>query len=57
MLQGTTYLDAKHDTIDESSDEILSTTTYTKAGMGQKEGRHSALEEKWTHLVGECIYA
>jgi hypothetical protein len=50
-------LDAKHDTIDESSDEILSTTTYTKAGMGQKEGRHSALEEKWTHLVGECIYA
>jgi hypothetical protein len=43
--------------MDESSDEILSTTTYRKAGMGQEEGRHSPLEGEWTHLVGECIYA
>jgi hypothetical protein len=43
--------------MDGSSDEILSTTTYKKASMGQKEGRHSPLEGKWTHLVGEGIYA
>jgi hypothetical protein len=50
-------LDAEHDTMDGSSDEIPSTTTYRKASMGQEEGRHSPLKEEWTHLVGEGIYA
>jgi hypothetical protein len=50
-------LDAEHDTMDGSSDKILSTTTYRKAGMGQKEGRHSPLKGELTHLVGEGIYA
>jgi hypothetical protein len=29
-------LDAEHDTVDGSSDEVLSTTTKRKAGLGQK---------------------
>jgi hypothetical protein len=32
--QYCTYLDAKHDTVDGSSDEDLPTTTDKKAGMG-----------------------
>jgi len=50
-------LDAEHDTVDGSSDEVLSTTTKRKAGMGQKGGRHSLLEGEWTHLVGESTHA
>jgi hypothetical protein len=50
-------LDAKHDTVDGPSNEVLSTTTKRKAGMGQEEGRHSPLEGKWTHLVGEDTHA
>jgi hypothetical protein len=50
-------LDAEHDTVDGSLDEILPTTTNRKAGMGQEEGRHSPLEGEWTHLVGEDIHA
>jgi hypothetical protein len=56
-LQGATYLDAEHDTMDGSSYEILPTTTDRKAGMGQEEGIHSLLEGEWTHLVGEDIHA
>jgi hypothetical protein len=37
--------------------KVLSTTTKRKAGMDQKGGRHSPLEGKWTHLVGESIHA
>jgi hypothetical protein len=33
-------LDAEHDTMDGSSDELLPTTTKRKAGMGQEEGRY-----------------
>jgi hypothetical protein len=29
-------MDAEYDTVDGSSDEVLSTATTTKAGMGQK---------------------
>jgi hypothetical protein len=43
-MEGATYLDAEHDVVGESSDEVLSTTTYRKAGLGQTEGRHSPLE-------------
>jgi hypothetical protein len=50
-------LDAKYDTMDRSSDEVLSTTTKRKVGMGQKRGRHSPLEREWTHLVGESTHA
>jgi hypothetical protein len=41
--------------MDGSSDEILPTTTYRKACMGQEEGRHSPLEG--THLVAKSIHA
>jgi hypothetical protein len=44
ILQWATYLEAEHDTVDGSSDEILPTTTIRKASMGQEEGRHSPLE-------------
>jgi hypothetical protein len=54
---GATYLDAEHDTMDGPSDEVLSTTTKRKAGMGQKGGRHSPIEGEWTHLVGEDTHA
>jgi len=57
MLQGATYLDAEHDAVDWSSDKILPTTTYKKAGMGQEEAKHSPFEGEWTHLVGEGIHA
>jgi hypothetical protein len=50
-------LDAEHDIVDGSSDEVLSTTTKRKAGMGQKGGRHSPLEGEWTHLVSESTHA
>jgi hypothetical protein len=50
-------LDAEHDTVDGSSDEILQTTLDKKAGMGQEEERHSPLEGEWTHLVGEDVHA
>jgi hypothetical protein len=50
-------LDAEHDTVDGSLDEVLSTTTKRKASMGQEGGRHSALEGEWTHLVGEGTHA
>jgi hypothetical protein len=50
-------LDVEHDTVHGSSDEVLSTTTKRKVGMGQEEGRHSPLEGEWTHLVGEGTYA
>jgi hypothetical protein len=50
-------MDVEYDTMDGSSDEILSTTTTRKACMGQKGGRHSSLEGKWAHLVGEDTYA
>jgi len=55
-LQGATYLDAKHDAVDGSADEVLPTTTHRKVGSGQ-EGRHSPHEGEWTHLVGEGIHA
>jgi hypothetical protein len=50
-------LDAKHDAVDVSANEILQTTTHRKAGLGQEEGRHSPLEGEWTHLVDEGIHA
>jgi hypothetical protein len=50
-------LDAEHDTMDGSSDEILATTTDRMVGMGQEEGRHSPLEGEWTRLVGDDIRA
>jgi hypothetical protein len=50
-------MDAEYDTVDGSSDEVLSTTTTRKADMGQKGGRHSPLEREWTHLVGEDTHA
>jgi hypothetical protein len=50
-------LDAKHDAVDGSADEILPITTHRKAGLGQEEGRHSPLEREWTHLVSEGIHA
>jgi hypothetical protein len=43
--------------MDGSSNEVLSTTTTRKAGIGQKGGRHSPLEGEWTHLVGEDTHA
>jgi hypothetical protein len=39
-------LDAKHDGVDWSTDEVLPATTHRKAGLGQKEGRHSRHEGK-----------
>jgi hypothetical protein len=50
-------MDAEYDTVDGSLDEVLSTTTIRKAGMGQKRDRHSPLEGEWTHLVGEGTHA
>jgi hypothetical protein len=50
-------LDEEHDTVDGSSDEVLSTTTKRKAGIGQKGGRNSPLEGEWIHLVGEDSHA
>jgi hypothetical protein len=50
-------LDAEHDIMDGSSNEILPTTTKMKACMGQEEGRHSPPEREWTHLVGEDTLA
>jgi hypothetical protein len=50
-------MDAEYDTVDGSSDEVLSPTTIRKASMGQKGGRHSPLEGERTHLVGEGTYA
>jgi hypothetical protein len=50
-------LDAEHDTVDGSSDEILPKTTDRKVGMGKEEGRHPPLEGEWTHLVGENFHA
>jgi hypothetical protein len=50
-------LDAEHDIVDGSSNEILPTTTNRKACMGQVEGRHSPLEGEWTHLVSEDVHA
>jgi hypothetical protein len=50
-------MDVEYDTVDESLDEVLSTTTIGKASMGQKEGRHSPLEGEWTHLVDEGTHA
>jgi hypothetical protein len=44
MLQGATNLDAKHDGVDGSTDEVLPATTHRKAGLGQKEGRRSPHE-------------
>jgi hypothetical protein len=43
--------------VDVSSNEVLSTITKRKAGMGQKEGRYSPIEGEWTHLVGESTHA
>jgi hypothetical protein len=57
FYRGLPYMDAKYDTMDGSSDEILPTTTTRKADMGQKGGRHSPLEGEWTHLVGEDTHA
>jgi hypothetical protein len=37
-------MDAEYDTVDGSSDEVPSTTTTRKVGMGQKGGKHSSLE-------------
>jgi hypothetical protein len=39
--------------MDGPLDEILSTTTIVKVGMGQKGWSHLPLEGEWTHLVGE----
>jgi hypothetical protein len=50
-------LDVEHDTVDGSSNEILTTTIKRKASMGQEGGRHSPLEGEWTHLVGESTHA
>jgi hypothetical protein len=50
-------LDAKHDGVDGSTDEVLPTTTHRKAGLGQKEGRRSPHEVECTHLVGEGVRA
>jgi hypothetical protein len=44
-------LDAKHDGVDGSTDEVLPATTHRKAGLGQQEERHSPHEGEWTHLV------
>jgi hypothetical protein len=57
ILQGATYLDAKCDAVDGSTDEVLPTTTHRKAGLGQEERRHWPYEGEWTHLVGEGIHA
>jgi hypothetical protein len=46
-------MDVEYDTVDGSPNEVLSTPTPRKAGMGQKGGRHSPLEGEWTHLVGD----
>jgi hypothetical protein len=37
-------LDAKHDGVDGSTDEVLPAITHKKAGLGQKEERHSPHE-------------
>jgi hypothetical protein len=50
-------MDVEYDPVDESSDEVLRTTTKWKQGMGQKGGRRSPLEGEWTHLVGEDTHA
>jgi hypothetical protein len=50
-------LDAEHNTVDGSSDEVLPTTTKRKAGMGQEEGIHSPPKGEWTHLVDEDTHA
>jgi hypothetical protein len=50
-------MDAEYDTMDGSPNEVLSTITTGKVGMGQKGGRHSTLKGEWTHLVGEATYA
>lgn len=49
--------DAEYDAVDESSDEVRSTTIKRKVGMGQKGGRHSPFEGEWTRLVGEGKHA
>jgi len=53
----STYLDAKHDGVDGSTDEVLPATTHRKASLGQKEGRCSAQEGECTHLVGKGVHA
>jgi hypothetical protein len=50
-------LDAEHDTVDGSPDEILPTTNNKKLDIGQEEGRHSSHKGEWTHLVGVDIHA
>jgi hypothetical protein len=50
-------LDAEHDAVDGSSNEILPTTTHRKAGLGQEEGRRSPHEGEWTHVVSKGIHA
>jgi hypothetical protein len=50
-------MDAEYDTVDGSSDEVLSTTTTRKTCMGQKGGKHSPFEGEWTDLVGEGPHA
>jgi hypothetical protein len=37
-------LDARHDRVDGSTDEVLPATTHKKAGLGQEEGRCSPHE-------------
>jgi len=50
-------LDAKHDGVDGSTNEVLPATTHRKAGLGQEEERHSPHKGEWTHLVGEGVHA
>jgi hypothetical protein len=54
--QRATYLDAKHDGVDGSTDEVLPTTTYRKAGLGQKEGGrspHKYSPSWWRYYLGK----
>jgi hypothetical protein len=50
-------LDAKHDGVDGSTDEVLPATTHREAGLGQKEWRCSPHEGEFTHVVGKGIQA
>jgi hypothetical protein len=50
-------LDAEHDGVDGSANEVLLATTQKKAGLGQEEEGQSPHEGKWTHLAGEGVHA
>jgi hypothetical protein len=50
-------VDAKHDGMDGSTDEVLPATTHRKAALGQKEWRCSPQEGECTYLAGKGVHA